>query len=177
MVRWIANVMALACLAGLIVVLVWVARQEQDEKKRIERTTEAVRLIEQTLKLQALSVDVEVNRRGWPLSVDAAWFDGAEPHNLLLTGTRPWIELAGPDESELREPVVRQATSEAHAEFWYNPATGSVRARVPVTVSDDEAVRLYNTVNNASLRSLFEVEHPPTTRIKTRTTVAAPPAP
>jgi hypothetical protein len=38
--------------------------------------------------------------------------------------------------------------------FWYNPALGVVRARVPRTLSDAEALELYNEVNGTRLQEL-----------------------
>jgi hypothetical protein len=42
------------------------------------------------------------------------------------------------------------------AAFWYNPANGVVRARVPVTISDQRATELYNRINGVFLTSIFE---------------------
>jgi hypothetical protein len=40
--------------------------------------------------------------------------------------------------------------------FWYNPALGIVRARVPRTLSDADAIDTYNRVNGTAIRSLVE---------------------
>lgn len=158
MSRWLANIVALILIIGLVFGLVYVARQRQQAALHIEQTSDAVDRIELTLKVQAATGATDVNARGWPLTVDPAWFNELLPRNMLLAGERPWMEIALPEQAGLRHPPVRQAIDESVAEFWYNPALGIVRARVPLTVSDEQALTLYNRINGAQLASIFEVE-------------------
>jgi hypothetical protein len=44
------------------------------------------------------------------------------------------------------------------AGYWYNPNQGIVRARVPVGISDDRALRLYNRINGTALTSIYSKE-------------------
>jgi hypothetical protein len=41
------------------------------------------------------------------------------------------------------------------AAFWYNPYQGILRARVPVMISDEESLSVYNRINSSSLTSIF----------------------
>lgn len=158
MSRWLANIVALILIIGLVFGLVYIARQRQQAALHIEQTSDAVERIELTLKVQAATGNADVNARGWPLTIDPAWFNELLPRNMLLAGERPWMEIALPEQAGLRHPPVRQAIDESVAEFWYNPALGIVRARVPLTVSDEQALTLYNRINGAQLASIFEVE-------------------
>jgi hypothetical protein len=104
------------------------------------------------------------------VTVDASWFEGRAPENLLLSMDRPWVEIAPPEDADLQHPLVRLAVDESMAAFWYNPSQGIIRARVPVMATDDESVKLYNRINNCSLASIFQPEMP-------SKTAAPPPAP
>jgi len=137
------------------------SRKAATDEARVAATRSAVQRIETQIRLRAAAGEAEVNSRGWPTTIDPAWFDGAAPRNLLLKGRRPWLEIAPPEQADLQHPPVRVAVDETTASFWYNPGTGAVRARVPATVSDRRAVELYNRVNGASLRSIFEGAAPP----------------
>ena len=108
---------------------------------------------------RAAMVETEKTAEGWPRKVDAAWFGDAPPRNTWVTGGRPWLEIASAEQASLTDPVMRAVDDRVGAElaeFWYNPANGSVRARVPCGASDRETLRLYNRVNGSSLESLFE---------------------
>lgn len=160
MARWLSNIAAAVLITLLVAVLVYVARQRQLQEQRVDQTVESIRRMEETLKVQAAAGQVTINARGWPVTIEPAWFAEPIPRNYLLTGDRPWLEVAGPESAEQRHPAMRQAVNTDIAEFWYNPAQGVIRARVPVTVSDAEAAELYNRVNTSNLRSIFEVEPP-----------------
>ena len=82
-------------------------------------------------------------------------FEDGAPRNPFLTGHRPWVEVAPPDEALLMHPFIRCDSSGNAAEFWYNPYLGIVRARVPYLRSDRETLALYNDVNDCELDSLF----------------------
>ena len=173
MARWLANIAALVLIAGLVAVLVTVARRDQLERRNLDDTMESLHRIEQTLRVQAAAGVGTLNARGWPVTIDGSWFTEPVPRNFLLAGERPWIEIATPEEAELRNPRVRQSVDGDIAEFWYNPAQGVVRARVPVTVSDEEATELYNRVNSTRLGSILEVEMAPRRRTQPVAATAA----
>lgn len=79
-----------------------------------------------------------------------AWFGEDVPSNALLAGDRPWIDLAPPGDLGLHPPDP-VATSEEQASFWYNPTTGTFRARVSPATSEAQTLALYNEVNGSSL--------------------------
>lgn len=125
---------------------------------------------ENALRNAAIQLKREVDRRaamletvktaeGWPKKIDPDWFGDDPPRNMWIEGHRPWIEIASADQLYLQDPVVRAVDARVGAdlaEFWYNPANGNVRARVPAGASDHETLAQYNRVNATSLDSLFE---------------------
>src|SRR5262249_12261162 len=88
------------------------------------------------------------------------------------------VEVATPAEASLQDPAVR-LTLDAHvASFWYNPYQGIVRARVPVLISDEKALDLYNTINGTHLATIYGVApDEPAKSDKTPPPAAPPPAP
>ncbi len=83
------------------------------------------------------------------------WFGEHVPTNVLLEGDRPWIDLAPPGDlgEHPPDPVV---SSELQAGFWYNPTTGTFRARVAPASSEALTLALYNDINGSAL-SGFDV--------------------
>ena len=78
------------------------------------------------------------------------WFGEDVPTNVLLEGDHPWIDLAPPGDlgEHPPDPVVY---SEDQAGFWYNPTTGTFRARVSPAASEALTLALYNEVNGTAL--------------------------
>lgn len=160
MFRWLADIAALVVVLALGSGLLVFERARRDREATIHRVTADARRLELELKYRAASKSVELNPRGWPVTVDPKWFDADPPINALLSPHRPWVEVASPDEAGLLHPHVRMAVDESYAAFWYNPYQGVVRARVPVMVSDEHATDLYNRVNSTTIRSIFFEERP-----------------
>ena len=94
---------------------------------------------------------------------DPAWFEHDRPVNVLLGSAHPWVEIAHEDQSHLKHPIDPVAHDRKQAQFWYNPSSGQVRARVPARPSDQTTLDLYNLINNSHLTSLFDMtrETPP----------------
>lgn len=160
MFRWLADIAALVVVLALGSGLLLFERARRDREATIQRVTADARRLELELKYRAASKSVELNPRGWPVTVDPKWFDADPPVNSLLSPHRPWVEVASPDEAGLMHPRVRMAVDESYAAFWYNPYQGVVRARVPVMVNDDQATELYNRVNGTVIASIFFEELP-----------------
>jgi hypothetical protein len=114
-----------------------------------------VRRFQQQIDLQTALATVQRNHRGYPQTIDPNWFQGALPNNPLLDVNHPWLEVASPDQKNLRHPPDREARTKLTAKFWYNPDTGIVRARVPDGISDAASLELYNFVNDCSVPELF----------------------
>ncbi|MCA3005155.1 MAG: hypothetical protein LW650_13980 [Planctomycetaceae bacterium] len=168
MLKWIVNLTALICLAGAGIGLSVHLNQETESEHRAAQTAYAVEVITQVVDLQAVKTSTQTSISGWPEKIDPAWFDSQKgvPRNALVDEAdaragvpgRPWVDVAGPAEAGLHHPRIRQTVNGQLAMFWYNPALGVVRARVPVLVSDSDATDLYNEVNRTRLVSLFAVE-------------------
>lgn len=143
--------MLVAILAGIV----WHNRGDQSRQAMLDGVREDVRRFQQQVLLQATLDEVEQSERGYPATVDPEWFCGDLPSNDLLGPQHPWLEIAGPEQRNLHHPPQLMAGEEHLAKFWYNPLTGSVRARVPVGISDARALEMYNYINDSELPSLF----------------------
>lgn len=126
-----------------------------------ETTAAELRRFQSEIHLRAATDTGDGTTLHWPPTVDPAWFKGKPPRNELLSRDRPWLEIAAPEQAHLRHPEIRIAIDRSLASFWYNPAQGIVRARVPPLLSDAETLSLYNTVNGARLETLYYIETPP----------------
>lgn len=154
--RWIViDALAIAALAAacLIVSSEWKRTREQEDLVTLTRS--AVQSIQSKVRVRATMADVAINAAGFPNEVNPAWFDDGTPKNALAAG-RPWIEIADESEFGLRHPRNPTLEGGAGAMFWYNPALGIVRARVPRALSDADAIVTYNAVNGTAIRSLVE---------------------
>jgi hypothetical protein len=79
------------------------------------------------------------------------------PRNHLLTGDRPWVELAPVEDADRdhpADPVAFDLDGHKSASFWYNPYRGVVRARVAPQINEQETLALYNRVNGVFLATL-----------------------
>ncbi len=122
---------------------------------KIELARAEVERFQSQIMLQAAMEKIEMSQRGYPASIDAAWFAGNLPMNPLIGPSHPWVEIAGESERDLQHPRNRIAFDLGAAQYWYSPYTGVVRARVPAEVSDARALRLYNRVNGSHLVDLY----------------------
>ena len=147
--------MLIALLGGFM----WLKRENQTESSQRDIARTEVRRFQQQIALQSALATVTSDKtphdRGYPATVDPAWFTDNLPDNPLLDETHPWVEVAGPQEKDLTHPLQRVATSNLVAKFWYNPNNGVVRARVPLAISDAAALEMYCFVNECQLNDLF----------------------
>ena len=137
-----------------------VAVQRSRGREQAEFNRVAAELNRLALEVSYRSVTghaVERNSFGWPTTVSPSWFeDGEAPRNFMADPGAPWVEVAAPEDRELDHPRLRMLVNDQVAGFWYNPGKGVVRARVPVMVSDDVALDLYNRLNASNLSSIFD---------------------
>ncbi|MGQ0627321.1 MAG: hypothetical protein ACT4PL_04375 [Phycisphaerales bacterium] len=157
--RLIINLLCLACVLALGVTLSITLGRTAHETLSGEAAREAVREVERVIRRKGTLGEADLNERGYPVTVDVRWFKDGAPMNPLVSGTHPWLEIAGESEAALQHPPVRLAVSESLATFWYNPYQGIVRARVPVMVSDAQSTMLYNRVNSSALAGILDYEH------------------
>lgn len=152
--RWIRDIALLVLLIGLGSGVVWWQQEKREEQAKLDKTTADTQRLEREVRFRAATKTGELNARGWPVTVDPAWFELDPPQNLVVSEDRPWVEIAGEEEAGLLHPLVRMTLDEHKAAFWYNPYQGVVRARVPISMTDDQATAMYNAVNRVSISSI-----------------------
>jgi hypothetical protein len=153
--RLIIDSLVALMLTGILAGVVLQTRSGRRMEQRIELTSAEVRRFQSQITLQAAMEKVEMSQRGYPSEVDPAWFVGNLPINPMLGPAYPWLEIASAEQRDLVHPPNRIAFGTDVAQFWYNPYTGVVRARVPAELSDATALRLYNRINDTHLKDLY----------------------
>lgn len=155
--RWLLDAVGVLTLLVLIGGAVLYFRTHQEREAMIERAAGELRRVELELKYRAAAKLPGLNGKGWPQSVEEEWFHGPSgvPRNPLVSRDRPWVDVASGEELDLDHPSLKMAADPRLAGFWYNPNLGVVRARVPVMVSDEDSLELYNRVNGTHLASIF----------------------
>jgi len=153
--RLMLNTVVALVLVGVLGGVVYKDRVARDRETLEVQTQQEVRRFQQQIHLQAALMFSETNVPGYPEMVKPAWFGGKLPRNLLLEPGHPWLEIASPDEAALQHPRRRTVENENVAGFWYNPANGIVRARIPAEITDERALQLYNFINRTELASIL----------------------
>lgn len=143
------NPWILTILGGAIVSLA--AWTRFDAIQRFDRTVSTTNIallrIESEIRLRSALDGHETSREGFVLVVDPAWFEGHPPQNQLLTGLdRRWIDVDGRADRSIRNPTTIFA-GRSDAQWWYNPANGVIRARVPAQPTIRATQELYDRVN------------------------------
>jgi hypothetical protein len=159
--RRIVDLVAITTALGLASGVGWHGYAHFEEQRNIKRVSGELRRFQQVLAYQSASGQTQTNTRGWPVTIDPNWFGGDPPRNHLLTPDRPWLEIAPQEQAQLNDPPVRMSIDGATAAFWYNPNQGIVRARVPVQISDEKSLAMYNAVNGTWLRTIHGDPPPP----------------
>lgn len=149
------DITLLAMVISVVIGAVMWQRANRAEDDVIRGVRNAVERLEREIRMRSGTGNVELNPRGWPIRIDPEWFEGSIPKNLLLSDDHPWMEIAPPADALFEHPRARIAIDRSTASFWYNPANGIVRARMPVGVSDKRTTEVYNRVNSSSLSSIF----------------------
>ena len=149
--RLITDTLVGLMLVGLAAGAVLHHHHKRDLEERVRTTRGEVERFQSQIMLQAAMEKVPLTQRGHPQTVELEWFDGDLPSNDLMGDTYPWVEIARSSRRDRLHPVNRMATTHEVAQFWYNPYTGVVRARVPDSLSDATALQLYNRVNDSDL--------------------------
>jgi hypothetical protein len=152
--RLIIDSLAAVMLCGILAGVIMHTRAQSRLEDKLELARAEVERFQSQIMLQTALEKVNMTQRGYPRTVDAEWFPGNLPLNPLLGPGFPWLEIAGDSQRDLFHPRSRIAYSHNLAQFWYNPYTGVVRARVPDDVSDATALRLYNRINGTGLSDL-----------------------
>lgn len=149
--RLLLDTLVALMLAGILGGVVYARNREASFERDLAATRADVRLFERMIAMQAALGRVPLNEQGFPRTIDPEWFVAHMPRNRLLSPGRPWVEVASWEDRDLAHPIAIVADDASNAAFWYNPATGIVRARVPGDTSDRTARQLYNRVNRTEL--------------------------
>lgn len=155
--RRIVDVVALG-LCLVVVTLVVIQQTRSGTTENVVMQTElSLARFHSVLKVQATTRGVAVNGRGWPNTIEGHWFEDDPPLNHLLSGDRPWVELAPAEDADRdhpADPVAFDTDGHRAASFWYNPYRGVVRARVAPQINEEATLTLYNRVNGVFLATL-----------------------
>lgn len=153
--RLMVDALVAVMLAMLIAGVLWHHRASSAHQADIEEARTSVNQIAREIALRVALHQGADNDSNPSFKIDTSWFQPHLPENPLVEDGHPWLEVAGPDERLLRHPRERLASDKALAKFWYNPANGIVRARVAPHGSDQNALELYNQINECQLTSIF----------------------
>lgn len=143
-------VIAMALMSALVGIL-WQQRVQAHRLDRVHQLQQQLRSIESQALYHAAVGDAEAASSGFALRVEPSWFETGLRHPLLDRSGPLRIETV-PKERRDRFNPLRITTSDGRAAFWYNPYRGRVRARIPMQLSEDRTVKLYNMINGTSLR-------------------------
>lgn len=137
-----------AAVASLIVYGGWQLIRSDIELQRSETATRQERLrFAAELRLRSALAGAQTGSSGWVYAVEPNWFRSI-PRNHLLPNSHAWLEIATPEQSRLRHPTDRMVKGPTDAAWWYNPATGDLRARVPPTGGESQVQAMYANVND-----------------------------
>lgn len=147
---------AMIVIAGavLAVIVIDFRHRVTQREMAVNNTKAAVRVLQAHVDLHAALDRSNIEDVTFPPMIEALWFEEDVPTNQLLDSTSPWVEVAAEDERGLRHPRNPTTDGGHHAMFWYNPTLGIVRARVPRTLADADAIALYNEVNGTHMNEL-----------------------
>lgn len=154
--RLLSYIMFCVLLSGTIAAWSWNRSERDLLDGQVDAARQAAQRLERAIRIQAATGKTPINGRGWPETVEPAWFGDDPPLNPFIPVGRPWVEVASEDEEALTDPPIRQSVTRDLAMFWYNPANGLVRARVGPMISDQRAVDVYNRINGSNVPALFD---------------------
>ena len=152
--RRLVDVVCALFIIGVVASILYFNSQTARQRHTIAGVADDLRRFRDAIELHG-AAGSGTNARGWPATIDPAWFGSNPPRNELVTPDRPWVELATEDEAGLSDPDVRMTLNTRLASFWYNPYQGIIRARVPVEISDERALANYNAINGTHLDSIY----------------------
>lgn len=156
----LCTILSVGMLGGTYAAVSWHRNRILMEESLFTAALEGRRGLEREIRIRAATQPELLNDRGWPITVDPAWFAGNPPRNPFVPRGHPWVEIASEAEADLTDPPIRQALTPDVAAYWYNPSSGVVRARVGPDVTDARAVEMYNRLNGSDVKSLFSGDSP-----------------
>ena len=137
-----------AMTAGILAYGGWrLIHARMEHQYAIKATQQEVLRFKSELRLRSSLMDAELSSSGWVSDIDPSWFKNP-PRNHLLNSGHTWLEMAEPGESALQHPRERDSDDSSNAAWWYNPANGALRARVPTQTSSSSLDQLYHLIND-----------------------------
>jgi len=115
------------------------------QKQVVDTRQERLRFAAE-LRLRSALAGADISTSGWVQDAQPSWFRRL-PRNLLLPETHAWVEIATTDDARRRHPELREVVTDRDAAWWYNPATGDLRARIPASGRSNSNFDLYALVN------------------------------
>jgi prepilin-type N-terminal cleavage/methylation domain-containing protein len=116
----------------------------------------AIGALQSTLHTIQTQIEYQRQRNGtseYPATIEAEWFVSSvlpkHPQNVFGVPTFEIVNTA-----DLDHPANKVLQSGVGGAFWYNRATGAVRARVADEGSSAATMEAYNKVNNCTESSL-----------------------
>jgi hypothetical protein len=152
--RWLVNITVGVMMVAIAGVALLHARAGAGREQLLRDVQQELARFQKEITLQAAITGATGTLR-FPETVDPSWFAGNPPRNDLLGSAHPWVEVAPMNQRQMQHPPDRVAASAGAASFWYNPHLGVVRARVPMSESDQDALAEYNKVNGTMLDDLY----------------------
>ena len=133
--RRFVDVLIVVMLAGLLGGTVWYFRNQQQRQLQHQQVRQALTSLRDKMLFHRALEQVKKSSAGFPAQILPQWFeDEQRPANVLLSGDRPWIDVADAKDKSAHPPDP-VAVSPQQAQFWYNANLGVIRARVPRGVS------------------------------------------
>ena len=115
-------------------------------QKQVQETRQERLRFSAELRLRSALAGADISNSGWVQDAQPSWFRRL-PRNLLLPETHAWVEIASTDDARRRHPKFKKVENERDAAWWYNPATGDLRARIPANERNSSSFDLYALVN------------------------------
>ena len=135
----------------VIGILVAIVAQKIPGIHRDARTAAAA----DSVRMMQDAIDVETARTGAiPLDVDPEWFSSHRlPANPFASNPAIIVQVDATGDATMEHPrdKVYLANGSADGAFWYNPANGTIRARVEQRKTNAQTITLYNEVNRSDV--------------------------
>lgn len=153
--RLVLDSLIATMLVMLLAGVVWAHRTTRQVELAHEQVCDSLAKLHAQAVYHGALGDAELSATGFPQQVSPAWFGEQLPFNRFASARRPWIDVAplGDDSDHPPDPVFNDDDL-SQAGFWYNPARGVFRARVPQRTTDAETLALYNDINDSAMASL-----------------------
>ena len=136
---------------SLLTATVVPALAERDEEAKIAAAQNVVRGIARQIERYRAQNDE------WPPRVQAEWFRGHKLPINPLVPDHPRTVAEDNDAGGRTNKWHPNGKTTAQWPFWYNPANGSLRIRVPAQATREDTLALYNLVNGTDAQSMSDI--------------------